>query len=121
MFVIREGEPPDALWVVVDGEVEVTIGGTFVRTMGPRSYFGEIGLLREIPRTASIRTLEPCTLWRCQATTSSTRCRRAPRARRCSPSRPGGSHAPHPHLVAETVAEESATGLVAAERAPGDA
>lgn len=63
-FLIREGDPPDALWIIVNGEVEVTIGGTFVRTMGPRSYFGEIGLLREIPRTATVRTVEPCVLWK---------------------------------------------------------
>jgi MFS family permease len=62
--VIREGDPPDALWIVVDGEVDVTIGGNFVRTMGPRSYFGEIGLLRGIPRTATIRTVEPSILWK---------------------------------------------------------
>jgi MFS family permease len=63
-FVLREGDPPDALWIIVEGEVEVTIDGNFVRTMGPRSYFGEIGLLRDIPRTATIRTLEPCVMWR---------------------------------------------------------
>jgi MFS family permease len=62
--LIREGDAPDALWIIVDGEVEVTIGGSFVRTMGPRSYFGEIGLLREIPRTATVRTVEPCRLWK---------------------------------------------------------
>jgi MFS family permease len=63
-IVLREGDPPDALWIIVGGEVEVTIGGNFVRTMGPRSYFGEIGLLRGIPRTATIRTVEPCVLWK---------------------------------------------------------
>jgi CRP-like cAMP-binding protein len=63
-IVIREGDPPDALWIIVDGEVEVTIEGNFIRTMGPRSYFGEIGLLRGIPRTATIRTVEPCVLWK---------------------------------------------------------
>jgi hypothetical protein len=62
--LIAEGDTPDALWVIVDGEVEVTIGGSFVRTLGPRSYFGEIGLLRGIPRTATVRTVEPCRLWK---------------------------------------------------------
>jgi hypothetical protein len=66
-FVIREGEEPDALWIIVDGEVEVTIGGRFVRTMGPRSYFGEIGILRGVPRTATVRTTEPSVLWRISA------------------------------------------------------
>jgi MFS family permease len=63
-FLIREGDPPDALWIIVDGEVEVTIDGNFVRTMGPRSYFGEIGLLRGIPRTATVRTGESCVMWK---------------------------------------------------------
>jgi MFS family permease len=62
--LVREGDPPDALWIIVSGEVEVTIGGEFVRTMGPRSYFGEIGLLHGIPRTATVRTIEPCVLWK---------------------------------------------------------
>jgi MFS family permease len=62
--VVREGEPADALWIIADGEVVVTVNGEFVRTMGPRSYFGEIGLLRGIPRTATVRTTEPSVLWR---------------------------------------------------------
>lgn len=62
--VVREGDPADALWIIADGEVSVTVDGTFVRTMGVRSYFGEIGLLRGIPRTATVRTNEPCVLWK---------------------------------------------------------
>lgn len=68
-FVMREGEPADALWVLVTGEVAVSAVGEGarshrLRTMGPRSYMGEIGLLRNLPRTATIKTLEPCELWR---------------------------------------------------------
>ncbi|MGH9276245.1 MAG: MFS transporter [Acidimicrobiales bacterium] len=62
--VVREGEPADALWIIVEGEVTVTVGGAFVRTMAPRTYFGEIGLLRGIPRTATVRTTQPSVLWR---------------------------------------------------------
>lgn len=62
--VVAEGEPADALWVLVEGDVTVTVHGVFVRTMGPRSYFGEIGLLKGIPRTATVRTTEDCVLWR---------------------------------------------------------
>jgi MFS family permease len=62
--VVREGEPADALWIIDEGEVTVTVDGAFVRTMGPRTYFGEIGLLRGIPRTATVRTAQPSVLWR---------------------------------------------------------
>ena len=67
--VIREGDEADALWVLVSGEVEVTARGEAararrLRTMGPGSYFGEIGLLRRMPRTATVRALEPCELLR---------------------------------------------------------
>lgn len=68
-YVVREGEPADAFYVLVDGEVDVTARGEakreqHLRTMGPRSYFGEIGLLRGVPRTATVRATEPTTLWR---------------------------------------------------------
>jgi CRP-like cAMP-binding protein len=62
--VVREGEPADALWILIEGEVTVTVDGAFVRTMGPRTYFGEIGLLRGIPRTATVRTAQDSVLWR---------------------------------------------------------
>jgi MFS family permease len=62
--VVREGEPADALWIIDDGEVTVTVDGAFVRTMHPGQYFGEIGLLRGIPRTATVRTTQPTVLWR---------------------------------------------------------
>lgn len=67
--VVREGDEADALWVLVGGEVVVTARGEAgrsrrLRTMGPGTYFGEIGLLRRVPRTATVRTLAPCTLLR---------------------------------------------------------
>lgn len=67
--LIREGETADALYVIVDGEVEVTaLGeGTEVqrlRTVGPRGYVGEIGLMTAGIRTATVTATEPVTLWR---------------------------------------------------------
>jgi MFS family permease len=67
--VVEEGAEADALWIVVSGEVAVTARGELdqprlLRTMGPRSYFGEIGLLEHIPRTATVKALEPTRLYR---------------------------------------------------------
>ena len=67
--VVREGDPADALYVVAEGEVEVRARGEsdqerLLRTLGPRSYVGEIGLLRGGVRTATVRATEPTVLWR---------------------------------------------------------
>ena len=67
--VVREGDPADALYVVVSGELDVTARGEGqqphpLRTLGARSYFGEIGLLRGSARTATVTSTEPTVLWR---------------------------------------------------------
>jgi hypothetical protein len=56
-WIIREGEAGDQFYVVESGTVEVSIGGRVVRVDGPSSSFGEIALLRDIPRTASVRAV----------------------------------------------------------------
>jgi MFS family permease len=51
--VIRAGEIGNEFYVVVDGELEIDAGGTRT-TASPGDYFGEIALLRDVPRTATI-------------------------------------------------------------------
>ena len=63
--IVREGETADALYVLVQGEVEVTARGELgaerhIRTMSSPSYFGEIGVLEHIPRTATVTALSDC-------------------------------------------------------------
>ncbi len=60
--VLREGEGSDRFYVIESGLVEVTQGGAVLRQERPGEFFGEIGLLRDVSRTATITALEDTTL-----------------------------------------------------------
>ena len=62
--VIRQGEVGDAFYAIWSGQVEVVENGTRKKTLGPGSYFGEIALLLDVPRTATIRTVTPVRAYR---------------------------------------------------------
>jgi CRP-like cAMP-binding protein len=71
MTVMAEGDRADAFYVLAEGELDVSAIGeaggaspVHLRTLGPGSYAGEIGLLAGIPRTATVRAVAPCTLLR---------------------------------------------------------
>jgi CRP-like cAMP-binding protein len=52
--IAREGEPGVGLFVIVDGQAEVTIGGKRMAKLGPGDFFGEIALLDGGPRSATV-------------------------------------------------------------------
>ena len=52
--VIREGDAGDSVYFIETGSVEVTKEGRHIAHLGPGEVFGEIALLRAVPRTATI-------------------------------------------------------------------
>jgi CRP-like cAMP-binding protein len=52
--MIREGEPGDALFVILEGEASVQHDGQEVTRVGPGSYFGELAILDGAPRSATV-------------------------------------------------------------------
>ncbi|HEU4489883.1 MAG TPA: MFS transporter [Jiangellales bacterium] len=62
--VVREGEPGDRYYLIEEGDVLVTATGSSTAVeVGAGDGFGEIALLRSVPRTATVTTASSCRLW----------------------------------------------------------
>jgi len=61
--VVRQGDSGDRFYVVVEGEVEISVDGQVVSELGPGGYFGEIALIRDLPRTATATARTPVVLY----------------------------------------------------------
>jgi MFS family permease len=60
--VISEGERGDRYYLLVRGAAEVVVAGAVINQLTPGDGFGEIALLRDVPRTATVTTTEPSEL-----------------------------------------------------------
>jgi MFS family permease len=61
--ILREGQSADRFFIIERGLVTVTQDGRHLRDEAPGEFFGEIGLLRDVPRTATVTAVEDTELW----------------------------------------------------------
>ena len=59
--IVKRGESADSMYIVATGEVEVDVQPVAHR-LGPGEFFGEIALLKESKRTATVTTVTECQL-----------------------------------------------------------
>jgi len=65
--IIGAGDPTDSLYIVISGRLKVLMSDeqgreVILAILGSGEFFGEMGLLDDSPRSASVVTLEPCEL-----------------------------------------------------------
>jgi len=60
--IFREFDMGAEMYAVLEGEVDLTIGGKAVETLGPGQIFGEMALIDQAPRTATAVAKTACKL-----------------------------------------------------------
>ncbi len=61
-IIFREGDPGDAVYVVLDGRVELHVNGQLVETVEPGGVLGEMALIEQAPRVATATARTACDL-----------------------------------------------------------
>ena len=65
--IMHEGDPTDSLYIVMSGRLKVMMGEAdgkevILGIIGPGEFFGEMGLIDDNPRSATVIAIEPCEL-----------------------------------------------------------
>ncbi|KAJ3236456.1 anaphase-promoting complex subunit Hcn1 [Chytriomyces hyalinus] len=81
-YIIREGEEGRHMYFLLTGTLEVSVQGRPVATISEGSFFGEMALIAQIPRTASIMTKTPCCAYSLSASAFSSIIERFPQVSR---------------------------------------
>ncbi len=58
--ILTQGEPGDRLYIVLDGQVAVVQNGREINRLGEGAHFGEMALVSQRPRSATVTTLTEC-------------------------------------------------------------
>ena len=61
-FVFKAGDPGEAMYIVVEGEVEILDGSVLLETSGQGSIVGELALIDDEPRSATAIAKTDCRL-----------------------------------------------------------
>ncbi len=59
--IVSAGETGQGFYLILEGRAEVQRGGRTIRALGPGDYFGELALLRDQPRSATVVARDPTT------------------------------------------------------------
>jgi CRP-like cAMP-binding protein len=62
--VVRQGEVGDAFYAIGAGRVDIVRDGEVVNSLGPGAHFGEVALLRDAPRNATVAARTPLRVFR---------------------------------------------------------
>jgi CRP-like cAMP-binding protein len=61
-YIFKAGDPGESMYIVTEGEVEVRDGSTVLDTIGAGSIIGELALIDDAPRSASVLAKTDCRL-----------------------------------------------------------
>jgi CRP-like cAMP-binding protein len=58
-FVVLQGQVGTGLYVIIEGEVKVEHGSVELARLGPNEFFGELSVIDQQPRSASVQATTP--------------------------------------------------------------